>query len=201
MSMNRALVIVIAMSAGAWLLRGHKAPAPPRGTGSPRPTEPAPPSQPGGPSGSPGPAPSAPALPEDSKDSKDSKEEAKEQEDIEPFRGHDFVVTTDTPDGPPVVLRSALRTGRDLALELGFGQPLPAGQRVFATVSVSDELGNTVLDCTWRDVELTGDDAHRLDCQLPADVHGPLTISGHQRSGPSFVEAPTVVAIDPGVRQ
>ena len=117
---------------------------------------------------------------------------------IEPFRDRDFVVTTDAPDGPRVVLRSALRTGRDLALELGFGQPLPAGQRVFATVSVSDELGNTVLDCTWRDVELTGDDAHRLDCQLPADVHGPLTISGHQRSGPSFVEAPTVVAVDPG---
>jgi hypothetical protein len=72
------------------------------------------------------------------------------------------------------------------------------GKRVFATVSVSDALGNTMMDCTWRDVELDGD-ARKLDCELPERVELPLTISGHQRSAPSFVENPSVAAVDPGV--
>jgi len=65
--------------------------------------------------------------------------------------------------------------------------------------SVSDALGNTLIDCTWRDVDLT-DDAHKLECELPVDVALPLTISGHQRSAASFVENPTVVAVDKGVQ-
>jgi len=62
-------------------------------------------------------------------------------------------------------------------------------------VSVSDALGNTVMDCTWRDIAL-GDDMRKLECELPAGSELPLTISGHQRSAPSFVENPQVVAID-----
>jgi len=113
-----------------------------------------------------------------------------------PFRDHDFAVTTDMPDGPVVVLRSSSRSGRDLAIELATREPLPEGKRVFANVSVSDALGNTVMDCTWRDVALGGDDARKLDCELPAGTALPLSISGHQLSAPSFVENPQVVAID-----
>jgi hypothetical protein len=113
-----------------------------------------------------------------------------------PFRDQDFVVTTEMQDGPMIVLRSSGRAGRDLAIELAAREPLPAGKRLFAIVSVSDGLGNTVMDCTWRDVEITGDAGHKLDCELPADVALPLTISGHQLPAPSFVESPQVVAID-----
>ena len=113
-----------------------------------------------------------------------------------PFRDHDFAVTSDAPDGPVVVLRSSSRSGRNLAIELATREPLPEGKRVFANVSVSDALGNTVMDCTWRDVALGGDDAHKLDCELPAGTALPLSISGHQLSAPSFIENPQVVAID-----
>lgn len=113
-----------------------------------------------------------------------------------PFRDQDFAVTTEMPDGPRIVLRSSARTGRALAIELASREPLAAGAQLFANVSVSDGLGNTVMDCTWRDVELTGDAGHKLDCELPADVALPLSISGHQLSSPSFVENPQVVAID-----
>ena len=115
-----------------------------------------------------------------------------------PFREQDLVVTTDMPEGPLVALRSSALVGRDLRIELGAREPVAEGKRLFAIVSVSDGLGNTVMDCTWRDVELT-DDPRELECELPADVTLPLTISGHQLSGPSFVEAPVVVAIDQGV--
>jgi len=113
-----------------------------------------------------------------------------------PFRDQDFTLTTDMPEGPVVVLRSSARSGHDLAIELAIREPLAEGKRVFAIVSVSDGLGNTVMDCTWRDVELTDDGSRKLDCELPADVALPLTISGHQLPGPSFVESPQVVAMD-----
>jgi hypothetical protein len=113
-----------------------------------------------------------------------------------PFRAQDFAVTTDAPDGPGIALRSSTRVGRNLAVELATTGPLRDGARVFATVSVSDGLGNTLMDCTWRDIELTGDDPRTLDCELPVDTQLPLAISAHQRSGPSFVESPTVVAVD-----
>jgi hypothetical protein len=113
-----------------------------------------------------------------------------------PFRDQDFPLTTDMADGPLVVLRSSALAGRDLEIELATREPLADGKRVFAIVSVSDALGNTVIDCTWRDVGFAGDDARKLDCELPAGVALPLTISGHQLSAPSFVESPVVVAID-----
>lgn len=112
-----------------------------------------------------------------------------------PFRAEDFAVTTDMPEGPLVVLRSSMRVDRELTVELAPRARLPEGKRVFAIVSVSDGLGNTLLDCTWRDVELTGD-ARKLDCELPLGVDLPLAISAHQLSAPSFVENPTVVAVD-----
>jgi hypothetical protein len=115
-----------------------------------------------------------------------------------PFREQDFAVTGDGPDAPLLALRASARDGRSLSVELGTREPSPDGKRVFATVSVSDALGNTLIDCTWRDVDVT-DDARKLDCELPADVALPLTISGHQRSAPSFIETPAVVAIDKGV--
>jgi hypothetical protein len=108
-------------------------------------------------------------------------------------------MTSETPDAPAVALRSSSRSGRDLSIELATRAPAAEGKHVFATVSVSDGLGNTILDCTWRDVELT-DDARKLDCELPENVVLPLTISGHQRSAASFVETPTVIAIDNGVQ-
>jgi hypothetical protein len=117
----------------------------------------------------------------------------------EPFAGQELAMTSDTPDAPAVALRSSSRSGRDLSIELATREPAVEGKRVFATVSVSDGLGNTLMDCTWRDVELT-DDARKLDCELPEGVELPLTISGHQRSAASFVETPTVVAIDKGVQ-
>lgn len=117
----------------------------------------------------------------------------------EPFSGHELAMTSDAPDAPVVALRSSSRSGRDLSIELATREPVAEGKRVFATVSVSDALGNTLMDCTWRDVELT-DDARKLDCELPEGVELPLTISGHQRSAASFVETPTVVAIDTGVQ-
>lgn len=113
-----------------------------------------------------------------------------------PFRDQDLAVTSDAPDAPVVVLRSSSRSGRSLAIELATREPLPEGKRVFANVSVSDALGNTVMDCTWRDVALGGDDARKLDCELPAGTALPLSISGHQLSAPSFIENPQVVAID-----
>jgi hypothetical protein len=108
-------------------------------------------------------------------------------------------MTSDSPDAPAVALRSSSLSGRDLSIELATREPAAEGKRVFATVSVSDALGNTLIDCTWRDVDLT-DDAHKLDCELPVDAALPLTISGHQRSTASFVENPTVVAVDKGVQ-
>jgi len=117
-----------------------------------------------------------------------------------PFREQDFAVTTDMPEGAVVALRSSARVGRALAVELGTTMPLPEGKRVFANVSVSDGLGNTIMDCTWRDVELT-DDVRKLDCELPADVELPLSIAGYQLPAPSFVEAPVVVATDTGVHR
>jgi hypothetical protein len=65
---------------------------------------------------------------------------------------------------------------------------------------VSDGLGNTILDCTWRDIELT-DDAKQLECELPEGVELPLAIAGYQLPEPSFVEAPVVVATDNGVHR
>ena len=65
------------------------------------------------------------------------------------------------------------------------------------TKDVAQSL-NTALSAT---VDQLGDDACKLDCELPADVALPLAISGHQRSAPSFVETPAVVAIDQGVRR
>jgi hypothetical protein len=196
MSMTRALAaiaVVVALLVLAWRLGRPAAPLPlsvpavaPR---LPEPGAPAEhdaasparaPAEP--PTGAPAPAP--PALP-----------------DEPPFGAHDLVVTTDMPEGPVVVLRSSARSGSDLAVELAASEPLPDGRRVFATVSVSDGLGNTIMDCAWRDIELTGGDARKLACELPADVPLPLAISGHQRPTPSFVEAPVVVAIDPGVRR
>jgi hypothetical protein len=118
----------------------------------------------------------------------------------EPFAGHELAMTSDTPDAPVVALRSSARNGRDLSIELATREPVAEGKQVFATVSVSDALGNTVMDCTWRDVELT-DDARKLDCELPDGIELPLMISGHQRSAASFVETPTVVAIDNGVQR
>jgi hypothetical protein len=130
----------------------------------------------------PSPAPSpAPALPD------------------QPFAGRELEMTSDSPDAPVVALRSSSRNGRDLSIELAIREPAGEGKRVFATVSVSDALGNTLIDCTWRDVDLT-DDAHKLECELPVDVALPLAISGHQRSAASFVENPTVVAVDTGVQ-
>ncbi|HEY0987897.1 MAG TPA: hypothetical protein VGD80_12625, partial [Kofleriaceae bacterium] len=87
---------------------------------------------------------------------------------------------------------------RDLSIELATREPVAEGKRVFATVSVADALGNTIMDCTWRDVELS--EARKLDCQLPEGTPLPLAISGHQRSAPGFVENPSVVAVDRGVR-
>lgn len=113
-----------------------------------------------------------------------------------PFRSENFTVTTEMQDGPMIVLRSSARTGSRLAIELATREPLAPDKRLFAIVSVSDGLGNTVMDCTWRDVELTGDASRKLDCELPADVALPLAISGTQLPGPSFVESPQVVAID-----
>ena len=113
-----------------------------------------------------------------------------------PFRGDDFTVTTEMQDGPMIVLRSSARTGSRLAIELATREPLAAGKQLFAIVSVSDGLGNTVMDCTWRDIELTGDASRKLDCELPAGVALPLAISGTQLPAPSFVESPQVVAID-----
>jgi soluble lytic murein transglycosylase-like protein len=123
---------------------------------------------------------------------------APELPDVAPFRDHDLAVTTDMPEGALVALRSSMRDGRNLAVELATRAPAPEGTRLFAIVSVSDRLGNTVLDCTWRDIEIT-DDARRLECELPLDVELPLAISGHQLPAPSFVEAPRVVAVDNGV--
>jgi hypothetical protein len=117
----------------------------------------------------------------------------------EPFTGQELAMTSDTPDAPAVALRSSSRSGRDLSIELATREPVAEGKHVFATVSVSDRLGNTLMDCTWRDIELT-DDARKLDCELPDNVELPLTISGHQRSAASFIETPTVVAIDKGVQ-
>jgi hypothetical protein len=117
----------------------------------------------------------------------------------EPFAGRELAMTSDTPDAPAVGLRSSARNGRDLSIELATLEPVADGKHVFATVSVSDALGNTLMDCTWRDVELI-DDARKLDCELPDGVELPLTISGHQRSAASFIETPTVVAIDKGVQ-
>jgi hypothetical protein len=113
-----------------------------------------------------------------------------------PFRSDGFIVTTEMQDGPMIVLRSSARTGSRLAIELATREPLAAGKQLFAIVSVSDGLGNTVMDCSWRDVELTGDASRKLDCELPADVALPLAISGTQLPAPSFVESPQVVAID-----
>jgi hypothetical protein len=118
--------------------------------------------------------------------------------DAAPFRDQDFVVTTDMPEGPMIALRSAMRNGRSLAIELATRKPVAEGTRVYAIVSVSDRLGNTILDCTWRDIEVS-DAAHTLDCELPLDAELPLAISGHQLPAPSFVESPRVVAIDNGV--
>jgi hypothetical protein len=118
----------------------------------------------------------------------------------EPFTGQELAMTSDTPDAPAVALRSSSRSGRDLSIELATREPVAEGKHVFATVSVSDGLGNTLMDCTWRDVDLT-DDARKLECELPDNVELPLTISGHQRSAASFVETPTVVAIDNGVQR
>jgi hypothetical protein len=117
----------------------------------------------------------------------------------EPFAGREMAITSDGPEAPTVALRSSALSGRDLSIELATREPPVEGMRVFATVSVSDALGNTVMDCTWRDVELGGD-ARKLDCQLPEAVELPLTVSGHQRSAPSFVENPSVAALDPEVR-
>jgi hypothetical protein len=117
----------------------------------------------------------------------------------QPFAGQELAMTSDSPDAPVVALRSSSRTGRELSIELAVREPVGEGKRVFATVSVSDALGNTLMDCTWRDVDLT-DDARKLDCELPVDVALPLAISGHQRSTASFVENPTVVAVDKGVQ-
>jgi hypothetical protein len=117
----------------------------------------------------------------------------------QPFAGRELEMTSDSPDAPAVALRSSSLSGRELSIELATREPAAEGKRVFATVSVSDALGNTVIDCTWRDVDLT-DDAHKLDCELPVDVALPLSISGHQRSAASFVENPTVVAVDKGVQ-
>jgi hypothetical protein len=129
---------------------------------------------------SPGPSP-APSLPD------------------EPFAGQELEMTSDSPDAPRVALRSSSLSGHALSIELETRDPVTEGKRVFATVSVSDALGNTLIDCTWRDVDLT-DDARKLDCELPVDVALPLAISGHQRSAASFVENPTVVAVDNGVQ-
>lgn len=117
----------------------------------------------------------------------------------QPFAGQELAMTSETPDAPAVALRSSSVSGRDLEIELATREPVAEGKRVFATVSVSDALGNTLMDCTWRDVDLT-DDARKLDCELPEGVELPLTISGHQRSAASFVETPTVVAFDNGVQ-
>jgi hypothetical protein len=117
----------------------------------------------------------------------------------EPFAGRELAMTSDTPEAPAVALRSSALSGRDLSIELATREPVAEGKHVFATVSVSDALGNTLMDCTWRDVELT-DDARKLACELPDGVELPLTISGHQRSAASFIETPTVVAIDKGVQ-
>src|SRR6185503_960603 len=84
----------------------------------------------------------------------------------EPFGGREMAITSDEPDAPAVALRSSALAGRDLSIELATREPVAEGKRVFATVSVADALGNTIMDCTWRDVELTGD-ARKLDCQLP----------------------------------
>jgi hypothetical protein len=116
-----------------------------------------------------------------------------------PFDGREMAISSDGPEAPVVALRSSALSGRDLSIELAT-RALPAdGKPVFATVSVSDALGNTILDCVWRDVEIGGD-ARKLDCELPEGVELPLTVSGHQRSAPSFVETPSVAAVDPGVR-
>jgi hypothetical protein len=124
---------------------------------------------------------------------------APELPDGAPFRDQDFAVTTDMPEGSLLALRSSMRDGRKLSIELATRAPVPEGTRLFAIVSVSDRLGNTILDCTWRDIEI--DDAARtLDCELPLDVELPLAISGHQLPAPSFVESPRVVAIDNGVQ-
>ena len=117
----------------------------------------------------------------------------------QPFAGRELEMTSDSPDAPVVALRSSSLSGRDLSIELAIREPAGEGKRVFATVSVSDALGNTLIDCTWRDIDLT-DEARKLDCELPVDVALPLAISGHQRSAASFVENPTVVAVDKGVR-
>jgi len=116
----------------------------------------------------------------------------------EPFGGREMAITSDEPDAPAVALRSSMLAGRDLSIELATREPVAEGKRVFATVSVADALGNTMMDCTWRDVELS--EARKLDCQLPEGAALPLAISGHQRSAPSFVENPSVVAVDRGVR-
>jgi hypothetical protein len=116
----------------------------------------------------------------------------------EPFAGRELAITSDGADAPVVALRSSVLSGRDLSIELATLEPPADGKRVFATVSVADALGNTVIDCTWRDVELGGD-ARTLDCELPERVELPLAISAHQRSAPSFVENPSVAAVDPGV--
>jgi hypothetical protein len=115
----------------------------------------------------------------------------------DPFAGREMAISSDGPEAPVVALRSSALTGRDLSIEIATLEPLD-GKRVFATLSVSDALGNTMMDCTWRDVELDGA-ARKLDCELPERVELPLTISGHQRWAPSFVENPSVAAVDPGV--
>jgi hypothetical protein len=117
----------------------------------------------------------------------------------EPFAGREMAITSDGPETAVVALRSSALSGRALSIELGTREPPADGKRVFATVSVSDALGNTVMDCSWRDVELDGD-ARKLDCEVPESVELPLTISGHQRSAPSFVETPSVATVDPEVR-
>jgi hypothetical protein len=116
-----------------------------------------------------------------------------------PFRAQDLAITTDMQEGAVVALRSSSRAGRDLTVELGIREPLPEGKRVFANLSVSDALGNSILDCTWRDVELTSE-ARTVECELPLGVELPLSISGHQLPAPSFVESPSVVAIDKAAR-
>lgn len=166
-----ALAVVVMQARDAGVQRPPAPPAPAAESPAPAPSPRAPAPQ----------RAAAPALPDDA-----------------PFRQHDLVVSTDMPEGPLVALRSASRSGRDLAVELAAVAPAPEGKRLFATVSVSDGLGNTVMDCTWRDIELT-DDTRKLDCELPVDVALPLTISGHQRPAPSYVETPQVVALDPGV--
>lgn len=100
-------------------------------------------------------------------------------------------LTTEMPEGQLVSVTRTLRTGQRIELELAPDVPIADGKQLFVNLSVTDGLGNTVLDCTWRDIELVADAPRTITCDLPAGTSEPLTISGYQAQVASYVDPAT----------